>query len=109
MRDFQWRKSMDMNVRRARPHGAQYIEIGIAVIGRVNAALKAYISRAAFHRSSRAAADFLKIQTIGRSAHVTGAARGTGAEAANVQADVGIIDVTFEDTGNCVDDTFLQE
>src|SRR3546814_1253213 len=64
MRDFQWRKSMDMNVRRPRPHGAQYIEIGIAVIGRVNAALKAYLRRAALHRFRRAAPDFLNIQTI---------------------------------------------
>src|SRR3546814_11106322 len=70
MRDFQWRKSMDMNVRRARPHGAQYIEIGIAVIGRVNAALKAYLSRAAFHRFSRPATDFLQIKPLVRPANV---------------------------------------
>src|SRR3546814_12855346 len=93
---------MDMNVRRARPHGAQYIEICIAVIGRVNAALKAYLSRAAFHRFSRAATDFLKIQTIGRTAPVTCAALGKGAEAASVKADVGIIDVTIDDIGDCV-------
>src|SRR3546814_13275867 len=78
MRDFQWRKSMDMNVRRARPHGAQYIEIGIAVIGRVNAALTAYLSRSAFHRFSRAATDFLNISTIGRTANVSLSPLGKG-------------------------------
>src|SRR3546814_10979928 len=71
MSDFQWRKSMDMNVRRARPYGSLYIEIGIADIGWVNVALKAYPSRAAVHRFSHAATHFLNIHTIEQTAHAT--------------------------------------
>ena len=97
MRHFQRREGVDVDRRCRRAHRAEHVEISVAIIIGVDAALQTHLGRIALDRLGRAAAHFLQVQAIGRSALGLGAALGEGAEAAFVETDVGVVDVAVDD------------
>ena len=95
-----------MDARRGHAHCCQNPVIGMAVKVRVNAALQAHFGRAAFHRFGSAASDFGFVDQIGGTAHILVATLGKGAEAAFIEADIGVVDVAIDDVGDGVSRSF---
>ena len=101
--DFERRERVDVQVGAGVFHRAQDRDVGLAGIGRVDAALQAHLGRALGHRFARTLGDFLEVEIVGFVAKARLAAGlGKGAERAGVRADVGVVDVAIDDVGHLV-------
>ena len=100
---------MDVNIGCGFAHAAQHVEIGVPVIVGMNAALEAHFRRAAIPGFRGPPADFGKVEPVSRTAHGPGTALGKRAEAASVEADIGIINVAVDSIRQRVACRFLTQ
>ena len=109
MGDFQRREGVDMNIGRGFTHGLQHRQIGVAVIVGMDAPLQADFGRAAIPGFRRAPSDLGIVEPVGGAAHRLRTALGKGAEAAFVEADIGVVDVAVDGIGQSVADILLPQ
>src|SRR3546814_3231042 len=83
-----------------RAHRAQHVQIGVAVIVGMNAALQADLGRTPISGLRGAPPHLLEIEHIGWTAQVLRRPFRKGAEAAFVKADIGVIDIAVDDVGH---------
>ena len=101
--DLERREGMDMHARDRLAHGAADIEVMLAGVLGMDAALHADFGGAAVPRLARAPHDLLRGEVVGRAAQVgRELALGEGAEAAAEVADVGVVDVAHDGVGDRV-------
>ncbi len=100
MGDFERREGVDVDAGRAlRFTAAAEFEIGLAGVARMDAALQADFGGAACGGFARAAGDFAMVEIVAacRAERRRRVAFGERAEAAFVEADIGVIDVAVDD------------
>ena len=91
------REGVHVDVRRRRFDRPADVEIGLAGVVRVDAALQADLGRAPLPGFAGAARDLLEIHLVGHAAKILGQlALGERAEAAVEVADVGVVDVAID-------------
>ena len=109
MGNFQRGESVDMDVRRGFAHGLQNGEIGVAVIVGMDAPLQADFGGAAIPCFGRAPSNLGIVEPVGGAAHRLRTALRKGAEAAFVEADIGVVDVAIDGIGQRVADSLLPQ
>lgn len=100
---------MNMNGRCRSAHGTQNIKIGIAVIIRMDAALKAHLGRTARNSFSGAVPHLGEVKLVGWPTRCLAAAFGKGAKAAFIEADICVVDVAVDDVADDVSDRFAPD
>jgi len=92
-----------MKVRLRCLHRAQQRKIGVAGIGRVDAALHTHLCPPARNRLACAPGDFTQVEIIGRAAQrIRAASLGERTEAAFIGADIGVVEVAVDHEGHFV-------
>ena len=97
VRDFERREGVHVHSRHRLLHGAQQGQIGVAGVGRMNAALQADLGGAAVPGLDRAPGDLVQREVVGPAAQIIAQLSFREcAEAASIAADVGVIDVAID-------------
>ena len=101
--DFEWGKRVHVHLGRRVFDGTADIQIGVAGVLGVDAALHAYLGGAASPCLGTTTRDLVEVEVVGCTSQILAElALGEGAELTLEVADVGVVDIAIDDIGDLV-------